>query len=92
MRYVPLPVPGVQETCAYLSRSRVSSFIQVPVSGLHWRQLLLSLYPPHKSPEFSMVWPLMASGSRGSEQRTPVDGTYNSAVYGEAVLLQCVSR
>ena len=76
-----MPDTGVQETWSNLSSSRVSSFSQVPVSGLHNRQLsLLVPDPPHRSPELSRLWCHLTSGSRGREQETPEEGRYNSAV------------
>ena len=81
MRYVTLVSDlGVQETCQYLSTSRVRYWSQVPVTELHWRQLSGVSHPPQRSPLFSTVWSDLSSGSRGREQEVPDDGRYSSAV------------
>ena len=43
MRYVPWSESGVHETCPSLPTSRVRCSSQVPVSGLHCRQLCFSV-------------------------------------------------
>ena len=47
--------------------------------------------PPHRRPELSREWLYLLSGSLGSVQDNPVEGTYNSAVSLVELLLPVIN-
>ena len=76
------PFAEVQETCAYLSTSRVKyRYLQEPNSGVHCTQLRKDVVsaPPHRRPSSEEVCSDLPAGNKGSAQDVLDDGRNNSA-------------